>query len=86
MPSGTFLCFQVRQELRGHPNRTVQVDVDLASKALEIKSGLMQIDLTHYAGAVDKYIERRKFADYIIIELSYCDRIAHIAFERMDTR
>jgi hypothetical protein len=40
------LRLQVRQELRGHTDRTGQVNVNLAREVFEIRSGLVQIDLT----------------------------------------
>src|SRR5262249_16797309 len=56
-----WLGLQMGQELRRHPNRPVQIDLDLAGELLEIAPGAVEIDSPHDARAVDQYARFGEF-------------------------
>jgi len=46
----------MRQEVFHHANRPTQIDVNLSSDVFEASGFVVNIDLTHNAGVVDKML------------------------------
>jgi len=54
----------MRQKLRDHPNRTVEIRVDFPDHVGEIIGAVAEADLAHDSRVIDEDIESRELADH----------------------
>jgi hypothetical protein len=74
----------MRQKLRDHPDRTIQVGVDFADYIGEVVGAVAQADLAHDACVIDEDIERRELPGQRFLEYGDRLRIAGIALRHMN--
>src|SRR5258708_9584243 len=67
------------QEFFHHANRPAQIDFNLSSDVFEASSFVVNIDLTHDAGAVDQNVELRKLFGNLFVKSDDRFRIGNVA-------